>query len=100
MKANTAFIVVTPHRVTGVSLPAMLRKGYEIVGFDFYFVNNLKKYWTNFNYNLHIILISYKIIMCWKHQTGNENWNKISFHHYFNLNYLSYDDFNYDIFNF
>ena len=26
---------MTPRRVTGVSLPAMLRKGCEIVGFDF-----------------------------------------------------------------
>jgi len=27
LKANTAFIVVTPHRVTGVSIPATLCKG-------------------------------------------------------------------------
>ena len=27
LQANTVFIVINPHRVTGVSLPATLRKG-------------------------------------------------------------------------
>ena len=30
-----SIVKITSHRVTGVSLPAMLRKGCEIVGFDF-----------------------------------------------------------------
>ena len=29
LRVNTVFIVITPHRVTGVSLSATLRRGWE-----------------------------------------------------------------------
>jgi|Marorgknorr_s2lv_1036017.scaffolds.fasta_scaffold675358_1 hypothetical protein len=29
LRANTVFIVITPHRVTGVRLSATLRRGWE-----------------------------------------------------------------------
>ena len=31
LQANTVFIVINPHRVTGVSLPATLRRGCKLL---------------------------------------------------------------------